>query len=74
MSDHSKVIARHERISRDIAADREGKPAPSGVRCSFCRKHQGEVLAMFAGPAGVHICAECVDLFAREMAKRKEAG
>jgi hypothetical protein len=60
MGDRSKVIA-----------DQAGKPAPAGVRCSFCRQRQGEVLAMFAGPDGVHICAECIDLFAQEIAKRR---
>ena len=72
MSAHSKVIARREQVGRDIASDRE--PAPVGVRCSFCRQRQGEVLAMFAGPGGVHICAECIDLFAQEIAKRRAGG
>ncbi|GAB4469636.1 MAG: ATP-dependent protease ATP-binding subunit ClpX [Anaerolineae bacterium] len=31
-------------------------------RCSFCRRPQGEVERLIAGPDGVFICAECVDL------------
>ena len=32
------------------------------VRCSFCRKPQSEVGRLIAGPPGVYICDECVDL------------
>ncbi len=31
-----------------------------GIRCSFCRKHQDDVLQIVAGP-GVFICNECVE-------------
>jgi len=31
-------------------------------RCSFCRRPQGEVERLIAGPDGVFICADCVDL------------
>jgi hypothetical protein len=71
MGDRSKVTARHDQIGRAIAADRESKPGPIGVRCSFCSKRQGEVLAMFEG-LGAHICNECVGLFAEEVAQRRE--
>ena len=30
--------------------------------CSFCFKSQHEVKMLIAGPAGVFICSECVDL------------
>lgn len=30
-------------------------------QCSFCKKWQGEVELMIAGPAGAFICCECVD-------------
>lgn len=33
----------------------------SGLRCSFCGKHQEEIKKLIAGP-GVYICDECVDL------------
>ncbi len=37
--------------------------APSGTqRCSFCRRAQNEVNRLIAGPEGVYICDECVDL------------
>ena len=38
---------------------REGK-----VRCSFCNKTQDQVRKLIAGPAGVYICDECVDICA----------
>ena len=31
-------------------------------RCSFCGKDQGQVQRLIAGPGGVYICDECVDL------------
>jgi hypothetical protein len=42
----------------------------SGVRCSFCRKAQDDVFGMFAGP-DVCICAECVEMFASELAQQR---
>ncbi len=35
---------------------------PIRVRCSFCGKDAKEVTKMIAGPAGVHVCNECVGL------------
>jgi ATP-dependent protease Clp ATPase subunit len=32
------------------------------LKCSFCGKSQTEVKKIIAGPAGVHICDECIDL------------
>ena len=34
----------------------------SVARCSFCGKAEGQVQKMIAGPAGIFICNECVDL------------
>jgi NTP pyrophosphatase (non-canonical NTP hydrolase) len=34
----------------------------SEFSCSFCRELGGEVEKLVAGPDGVHICNECVDL------------
>ena len=34
------------------------------VRCSFCNKTQDQVKKLIAGPAGVYICDECVDICA----------
>jgi len=39
-----------------------GKNSDSKVRCSFCNKTQNQVRKMIAGPAGVFICDECVDI------------
>ncbi|TLQ47467.1 ATP-dependent Clp protease ATP-binding subunit ClpX [Streptomyces marianii] len=32
------------------------------LKCSFCGKSQKQVRQLIAGPAGVHICDECVEL------------
>ncbi|MCZ7461881.1 ATP-dependent Clp protease ATP-binding subunit ClpX [Streptomyces sp. WMMC940] len=32
------------------------------LKCSFCGKSQKQVRRLIAGPAGVHICDECVEL------------
>ena len=34
------------------------------IRCSFCNKTQDQVRKLIAGPAGVYICDECVDICA----------
>ncbi|MBP3603476.1 MAG: ATP-dependent Clp protease ATP-binding subunit ClpX [Lachnospiraceae bacterium] len=34
------------------------------IRCSFCNKTQNQVTKMIAGPAGVYICDECVEICA----------
>ncbi len=39
-----------------------GKNSDDRVRCSFCNKTQDQVRKMIAGPAGVYICDECVDI------------
>lgn len=41
-----------------------GKNSDDKVRCSFCNKTQGQVRKLIAGPAGVYICDECVDICA----------
>ena len=40
------------------------KNSDDRVRCSFCNKTQEQVRKMIAGPAGVYICDECVDICA----------
>lgn len=32
------------------------------IRCSFCNKTQDQVKKLIAGPAGVYICDECVEI------------
>jgi len=41
-----------------------GKNPGNDIKCSFCGKHQGQVRKLIAGPAGVFICDECVDICA----------
>ncbi len=41
-----------------------GKNPESKIRCSFCNKTQDQVRKLIAGPTGVYICDECVDLCA----------
>lgn len=40
------------------------KMTGNDVRCSFCNKAQGQVKKLIAGPAGVYICDECIDICA----------
>lgn len=40
-----------------------GKNSDS-IRCSFCNKTQDQVKKMIAGPTGVYICDECVEICA----------
>lgn len=42
-----------------------GKNPEIRIRCSFCNKTQEQVRKMIAGPTGVYICDECVDLCAQ---------
>ena len=37
---------------------------PQDIRCSFCGKTQSQARKLIAGPAGVYICDECVDICA----------
>ncbi len=41
-----------------------GKNIDNSIRCSFCNKAQGQVRKLIAGPAGVYICDECIDICA----------
>lgn len=41
-----------------------GKNSDDKVRCSFCNKTQDQVRKLIAGPAGVYICDECIDVCA----------
>lgn len=34
------------------------------IKCSFCNKYQDQVKKLIAGPAGVYICDECVEICA----------
>ncbi|MBD5528605.1 MAG: ATP-dependent Clp protease ATP-binding subunit ClpX [Lachnospiraceae bacterium] len=39
-----------------------GKNFDGDIRCSFCNKSQNQVKKLIAGPAGVYICDECVEI------------
>lgn len=39
-----------------------GKNSDGKVRCSFCNKTQEQVKKLIAGPSGVYICDECIDI------------
>ena len=39
-----------------------GKNSDSGIRCSFCNKPQDQVRKLIAGPNGIYICDECIDI------------
>ncbi len=39
-----------------------GKSSMPIIRCSFCGKAEGQVRRMIAGPSGLYICDECIDL------------
>ncbi len=39
-----------------------GKMIGSDIRCSFCNKTQNQVRKLIAGPAGVYICDDCIDI------------
>ena len=41
-----------------------GKNPENKIRCSFCNKTQDQVRKLIAGPPGVYICDECVDVCA----------
>ncbi|MCM1118040.1 MAG: ATP-dependent Clp protease ATP-binding subunit ClpX [bacterium] len=39
-----------------------GKNFEGDIRCSFCNKSQSQVKKLIAGPSGVYICDECVEI------------
>lgn len=41
-----------------------GKKSDDIIRCSFCNKTQAQVRKLLAGPNGVYICDECIDVCA----------
>jgi hypothetical protein len=58
LSQAQLVVARELRLSswRQLTAKQDW------VNCSFCGKWQYEIVALIAGPNGVFVCDECVDL------------
>lgn len=49
-----------------------GRNSEDKVRCSFCNKPQSQVKKMIAGPAGVYICDECIDICSEIMEEEFE--
>jgi hypothetical protein len=48
-----------------VMSDNEEQKTPmdgADLKCSFCDKRQDQVEQLIAGPGGVAICTECVDL------------
>ena len=48
------------------------KSTPPEASCSFCGRPRGAVKTLIAGPDGLNICDECVDICST-MVKRPEA-
>ncbi|HJA31376.1 MAG: ATP-dependent Clp protease ATP-binding subunit ClpX [Clostridiales bacterium] len=49
-----------------------GRNSEDQVRCSFCHKTQDQVRKLIAGPDGVYICDECVDICAEIIEEEDE--
>lgn len=49
-----------------------GRFSDDQVRCSFCHKTQDQVRKLIAGPEGVYICDECVDICAEIIEEERE--
>jgi|AGTN01.1.fsa_nt_gi ATP-dependent protease Clp, ATPase subunit len=41
---------------------RVAKPSGKGMKCSFCGRSQDDVEKLIAGPPGVYICGECINM------------
>ena len=49
-----------------------GSDPKNTLYCSFCGKSQDQVQRLIAGPGGVYICDECVDL-CREIIEEEQS-
>src|SRR5262245_31634760 len=52
---------------------KNGEGRPSDERCTFCEKTRRQVQNLIAGPPGVYICNECVDLCNTILVERRPA-
>lgn len=50
------------RYEREVRTSMASKNFDGDIRCSFCNKSQSQVKKLIAGPAGVYICDECVEI------------
>jgi len=53
---------------------KSGEGRPTDERCTFCDKSRRAVQNLIAGPPGVYICNECVELCNTILVERKPAG
>ncbi len=51
-----------------------GKNGSGHVKCSFCGKKQEQVRKLIAGPEGVYICDECIEICADMIAEEFDEG
>src|SRR6266704_323845 len=74
MSEYNRIIkcgtptSLEEKVT-DVA---NSKNTRITYRCSFCGKSQDQVQRLIAGPGGVYICDECIDL-CREIIEEEQA-
>src|SRR6266704_3428683 len=74
MSEYNRIIkcgtptSLEEKVT-DVA---NSKHTRITYRCSFCGKSQDQVQRLIAGPGGVYICDECIDL-CREIIDEEQA-
>ena len=52
---------------------KQGEGRGSDERCTFCAKGRRQVQNLIAGPPGVYICNECVELCNSILVERKPA-
>lgn len=60
MTELSTRGQKHRKVQNIKMAGRNS----DNIRCSFCNKTQDQVKKLIAGPAGVYICDECVEICA----------
>lgn len=58
------LLALHANADKASYSDSESPAMAEDIHCSFCGKHQSEVLQIIAGP-NVFVCDECVQLCVR---------
>jgi len=69
----SLVASSCKTVSRSKVTDvANSKNLRATYRCSFCGKSQDQVQRLIAGPGGVYICDECIDL-CREIIEEEQA-
>ncbi len=66
------VTWRAARIKKGAMTMKRGGTPRVQYRCSFCGKDQERVHRLIAGPGGVYICNECIDL-CREIIEEEQA-